>query len=140
MPKTNAEVVTDMLIRQYNLKDVTAVDDYIADDHIDHNPTPGQEQGKAGVRKLIEGMIANGSATVEIHQIVSEGDMVCTRYTVTNVLEGDFMGVPAAGKTIKCHIIGLDRIANEQLAESWGEFNGLAVLGQLGVDSPMAWH
>jgi predicted ester cyclase len=134
MPKTNAEVVTDMLVRQYNNKDITAVDDYIADDHIDHNPTPGQEQGKAGVRKLIQNVIDNTDSTVEIHKIISEGDFVCTRYTVTSRNRKDFFGVPADGKVTKAHIIGLDRIANEQLVESWGEYNGIDVMRQLGIE------
>ena len=48
MTKTNPEIVADMLLRQYNERDLTVVDDYIAEDHFDHNPMPGQGSGRAG--------------------------------------------------------------------------------------------
>ncbi len=132
MPMSNVEIVRDMLHRQYNERDITAVD-YIAEDHIDHNPTPGQEPGREGVRKLIAGVIDRPDLKCEIHDCFGSGDLVATRYTVTATHDGEFFGVPAAGKTTSTRIIGIDRLKDGLIVESWGEYNPLEMMQQLGV-------
>jgi C-1 hydroxylase len=129
---SNTEVVRDMLHRQWNEGDITAVD-YIAVDHIDHNPTPGQEHGRAGVRKLIAGSLASGDYSVEIHAVFGAGDLVASRYTITASHHADFMGMEAAGKTTKTRVIGIDRVVDGQILESWGEYNPLEMMEQLGA-------
>jgi predicted ester cyclase len=132
VPNTNCKVVSDMLLRQYNQRDITAVDDYIAENHIDHNPMPDQESGRAGVRKLIESVLAGGDVEAAIHASFGEGDLVCTRYTMKMLHREDFMGFPSAGKTTEIHVVEVDRVENGMIVESWGESNVLAVLQQLG--------
>jgi predicted ester cyclase len=135
MALSNVEVVRDMLHRQWNLHDIAAVD-YIAIDHIDHNPTHGQGQGRAAIKEVIGAMLAAGDFSVEIHTVFGEGDMVASRYTVSAVLHGDFMGMPAAGKKTRSHVVGIDRVADGQLLESWGEYNALEMMEQLGLLPP----
>jgi predicted ester cyclase len=132
MAQSNVDAVRDMLHRQWNLHDIDAVD-YIAVDHIDHNPTPGQGQGRAAIKKIIAEMLASGDFSVDIHAIFGDGDLVASRYTVSAVLHGDFMGMPAAGKVTKTRVIGIDRVKDGQLLESWGEYNPLEMMEQLGV-------
>ena len=131
MPNPNCHVVTDMLHRQYNERDLSAVDDYIAEDHIDHNPMPGQEHGRAGVKKLIADVLEHGEVKAEIHESFGDGDLVSTRYTITMTYNGDFMGFPMAGKTTSIHICEIDRVKDGKIVESWGESNALAVLQEI---------
>ena len=140
MTKSNSGIVCDLLHRQYNLRDITAVDDYIAEDHVDHNPIPGQEQGREGVRKAIQHVIDDAETTCQIHLVISEGDLVCSRYTLTKQHTRDFLGIRADGKTTRFHVIGIDRLENGQIIESWGALNSLDALGnQLGVDLGIPW-
>ncbi len=140
MTMTNVEIVCDMLHRQYNLRDITAVDDAIAENHIDHNPLPGQEPGRAGVRKLIQDVIDRGENHVEIHESFGSGDLVATRYTVTSKHSGEMFGIPAEGKVTTARIIGIDRLENGQIVESWGEYNSLEMMQQLGLVPENAGH
>ena len=126
MPKDNCFVVTDMLLRQYNNRDLTAVDEYIAEDHIDHNPMHDQLPGRAGVKKLIADVIASADVTAEIHDSFGAGDLVFTRYTTTIRPRGDFHGLPTDGTPVSVHILELDRVRDGQIVESWGESNFLA--------------
>jgi predicted ester cyclase len=121
-----------MLLRQYNERDITAVDDYIAENHIDHNPMPDQLSGRAGVRKLIEGILAIADVHAEIHSSFGEGDLVSTRYSMTMTYRDDFFGFPTAGKTATVHVVEIDRVEDGKIVESWGESNVLAVMQQLG--------
>jgi predicted ester cyclase len=123
VPKDNCFVVTDMLLRQYNERDLSAVDEYIAEDHIDHNPMHDQLQGRAGVKKLIADVLASADVTAEIHNSFGEGDLVFTRYTTTIRPRGDFLGFPADGKTVSVHVLEMDRVRDGQIVESWGESN-----------------
>jgi len=130
---TNPEIVCDMLHRQWNLRDITAVDDAIAENHIDHNPTPGQAQGRAGVRAAIQALIDTADNHCEIHESFGSGDLVATRYTMTSTHSGDMFGIPAAGKTTKAHVVEIDRLENGVIVESWGEYNSFEMMQQLGV-------
>ncbi|HEY4331203.1 MAG TPA: AMP-binding protein, partial [Ilumatobacteraceae bacterium] len=133
--KTKSEVVSDMLLRQYNDGDITAVDDAIAENHIDHNPTHNQEQGRAGVRKLIQGMIDRGGYTCEIHASFESGELVCTRYTIHAEHSSDMLGLPAAGKKTSTHVVEVDRVVDGMIVESWGESAQFDMLKQLGLVS-----
>jgi steroid delta-isomerase-like uncharacterized protein len=130
---SNCEIVRNMLLRQYNERDVSVVDEVIAENHIDHNPTPGQEEGRAGVKKLISDMLETGDFSVEVHEVFGEGALVASRYTVTAKHRGEFMGMPADGKVTTTRVIGIDRLENGQIVESWGEYNPLEMMQQLGV-------
>jgi predicted ester cyclase len=130
---SNCEIVRNMLLRQYNERDVSVVDEVIAEHHIDHNPTPGQEEGRAGVKKLISGMLETGDFNVEVHDVFGDGEMVASRYTITAKHRGEFMGMPADGKVTTTRVIGIDRLVNGQIVESWGEYNPLEMMQQLGV-------
>jgi predicted ester cyclase len=129
----NCEIVRNMLLRQYNDRDLSVVDEVIAENHIDHNPTPGQEAGRAGVKKLLAGVLSSGDFNVEVHEVFGAGDLVASRYTVSATHHGDFMGMSAAGKVTKTRVIGIDRLENGQIVESWGEYNPLEMMQQLGV-------
>src|ERR1700674_3464736 len=98
MPNANCEIVRNMLLRQYNEGDLSVVDEVIAENHIDHNPTPGQEGGRAGVKRLLTQVLSSGEFSVEVHAVLGDGDLVASRYTVRAKHHGDFMGMPAEGK------------------------------------------
>jgi predicted ester cyclase len=122
----NCLAVTDMLLRQYNDRDLSAVDQYIAEDHEDHNPVHGQMTGRAGVRALIAGVIESADVHCEVHDSFGEGDLVTTRYTCTiRPKDGTFLGTDVGGGPLVVHIIEVDRLRDLQIVESWGESNML---------------
>jgi predicted ester cyclase len=124
----NCHAVTDMLLRQYNDRDLTAVDQYIAEDHHDHNPVHGQLNGRAGVRALIAGVLESADVRCEILDSFGEGDLVATRYTCTiRPKSGTFMGMDVGAGPLVVHIVEIDRLRNLQIIESWGESDMLKV-------------
>jgi predicted ester cyclase len=128
---TNVARVRDMLLRQWNDRDITAVDDYIAENHVDHRPMPGQQQGRTGVRALIESALERREIRVEIHECFGDGDMVASRYTIHSTHRVDFHGAAAEGRSTANHIVAMDRLENGQIVESWGEYDSLGLLRQL---------
>ena len=70
---------------------------------------------------------------VTVHDQVAEDDKVVTRWSATGTHQGDFVGVPASGRTITVTGIHIHRVRNGRLVEHWEELSMLGVLRQLGV-------
>jgi hypothetical protein len=71
-----------------------------------------------------------------VNFLVAEGDLVVGHQTTTGHHQGEFMGVPATGKSVTVDEIHIVRIVNGQAVEHWGLANDMAMLAQLGVMAP----
>ena len=113
-------------------------DDFIAEDFVDHNPEgPDQGPGPEGVKQLF---IARRSTfpdlTVKVDDQVAEGDKVVNRLTITGTHQGEFMGIPAPGKSFSMGAVAIFRIEDGKIAERWGETDMIGMMQQLGVVPP----
>lgn len=64
-----------------------------------------------------------------------EASTVAVRWHATGTHLGVFMGVLASEKTISFRGIEIIHIENDKIVERWGEWDGEAILRQLGVTS-----
>jgi predicted ester cyclase len=67
-----------------------------------------------------------------INDIFAEGDRVAVRYTMVGTNQGSYMGAQPTGKKISINGISIYRIAGGRLVESWGVFDRLSLMQQLG--------
>ena len=66
--------------------------------------------------------------------VLSSGDKVVVRVKATGTHQGDFMGVPATGRSIDVQLIDIVRFGDDGLAhEHWGVFDAMTMMQQLGV-------
>ncbi len=86
--------------------DITGVDEYMADDFLQHNPTIAD--GREGVKKLVEMLISQGipKQKIDFKHVMVENDTV--------VLHSKY---EMAGK--EWRFIDIYRISNGKLAEHW---------------------
>ena len=62
------------------------------------------------------------------------GDKVVTRVRVTGTHQGEFMGMPATGKSVDVQLIDIIRFDDDGLAhEHWGVFDLRSMMQQLGA-------
>jgi predicted ester cyclase len=62
------------------------------------------------------------------------GDKAVARVKATGTHRGEFMDVPATGKSIDVQLIDIMRFGDDGLVhEHWGVFDALAMMRQLGV-------
>ena len=67
-------------------------------------------------------------------EILVSGDKIIARVRATGTHEGDFMGMPATGKSIDAALIDITRFGDDGLArEHWGLFDMMTMMQQLGV-------
>jgi ketosteroid isomerase-like protein len=90
--------------------------------------------GPEGV-KLVAGMFLRAfpDLHMEIEDIIAEGDRVVGRFTETATHQGEFMGVPATGKPVKFTEMGILRIRDGQIVESWYNLDQFGLMQQLGA-------
>jgi steroid delta-isomerase-like uncharacterized protein len=73
--------------------------------------------------------------TINIDELVGEGDRVVWRITASGTHNGTFQGVPATGKAVKFGAQYTFRFENGKIVERWSTLDRLALLMQLGVVS-----
>lgn len=113
---------------------IEVVDDVIAENCIDHDPMPGQAEGREGQKQICQ-MVVNGLSNRRTLQdeFLAVGDTVIENWIFQGTHTGEFMGVPSTGKEIQVRGIEIWRLANGKIVERWGVVDTGAVMEQLGV-------
>ncbi len=71
--------------------------------------------------------------TITQDEVLADGDKVIYRSTYSGTHTGDFMGIPASGKTVSVSSIGIARISDGKIIEEWENMDELSLMQQLGV-------
>jgi steroid delta-isomerase-like uncharacterized protein len=105
---------------------------YMVTDFVDHNPEPGQQPGANGVMHAFDDMFkAFPDLKIQVQQIVTEGELVVARVSMTGTHKGVYMGMPATGKPFRIGGMDMVRVKNGKATERWGYFDMLALQQQL---------
>jgi steroid delta-isomerase-like uncharacterized protein len=128
--------VASRFYEAWNARDLDAFDDIVAADAVDHDPqNPFSEtHGPEGAKRMAgmyQAAFSDGRFAVE--EQIAEGDLVVTRWTATGTNDGELMGMPPTGRWVEVAGITIDRIAGDKIAESWGCFDTLGMMQQLGA-------
>jgi len=102
----NKQIATTAYQRIFGDLDITAVDDYISKDFVQHNPTIAD--GPEGVKALIQMLVSQGvqKQKIEFKHVIAEDDIVIlhSRYEM-------------AGK--EWRFIDIYRLENSKFVEHW---------------------
>ena len=118
---------------------LAAVDEVVAPDAIDHAAPPGFPAGREGWKQYIP---AFRKAFPDLHytveQEIAEGDRVVLHTVGRGTMKGDFMGMPASGKTATWTEIHIFRLKDGKVVEHWDTMDQMGMLQQLGFIPAMA--
>jgi steroid delta-isomerase-like uncharacterized protein len=118
----------------WNKGNLDAFDEIYAPDIVNHTLPPGIPQGIEGNKmftKMYLTAFPDTKMTIDLQ--IAEGDKVVTRWHAQGTHKGELMGIPATGKQATVTGIVIDRIAGGRIVESWGEFDQMGMMQQLGV-------
>lgn len=134
MSEENKALVRRSFEEVWNDKNLDAIDEIVAADVVNHLAPPGLPEGAEG-NKAFVGMYLSAfpDTKMTIEDMLAIGDKVVTRWVATGTHEGELMGIPPTGKHVTVTGIGIDRISGGRIVESWGEFDALGMMQQLGV-------
>jgi steroid delta-isomerase-like uncharacterized protein len=118
-----------------NTGDIDGFGEFLAEDFVEHEQTPGLAPTKEGVLDFFRMYRA---AFPDLHfepeDYIASGDKVVVRVRATGTNTGDFMGMPATGKTMDIQLIDIVRFGDDGVGrEHWGVFDSLGMMQQLGV-------
>lgn len=118
-----------------NAHDIDGLGDLLSDDMVEHEETPGFPPTKEGVKQFFTAYIAAfPDLRMDVEDLIESGDKVVVRFSATGTNSGDFMGMPATGKSVEVQGIDIIRFGDDgKAAEHWGVFDALSMMQQLGV-------
>jgi steroid delta-isomerase-like uncharacterized protein len=115
--------------------DIDGFADILSDDMIEHEETPGFPPTKEGVKAFFKAyVVAFPDLRMDAEDVIVSGDKVVARFRATGTNSGQFMGMPATGKSVEVQGIDIIRFNDDgKAAEHWGVFDAMAMMQQLGV-------
>ena len=103
-----------------NQGDLDIVPQFFAESYVAH-VLEGDVQGREGIAGFVAALRdAFPDLRVEIEVLATEGDRVAWLRTARGTHEGDFMGVPATGRSIVWQDMIVTRYVDGLIAEEWG--------------------
>ncbi len=123
------------MYERINAGDVDGFCEFLAEDFVEHEETPGLPPTKEGVKQFFRMYIAGfPDMRMDPQDILASGDKVVTRARGTGTHQGEFMGLPPTGKRVDIDLIDIVRFGDDGLAhEHWGVFDALKMMQQLGA-------
>src|SRR5712692_6391783 len=133
MPNSDSKAI----VRRYydevlNQRQVDAIDELASEDYVEHDPFPGQGNGRADLKaraQLLLGAFNPLKFTVE--DVIAEGDRVVVRWTNTGTHSGAFLGIPPTGREATVAGIDIHVVRDGRMTEHWHVVDQLAMLQQL---------
>jgi steroid delta-isomerase-like uncharacterized protein len=117
---------------------LSLADELLADDYVMHFPGMPEPVDREGHKQLVMMFRAGFPDWVEtVEDVIAEGDKVVIRVTGRGTHEGEFQGIPPTGARVTATGMGIARIADGRIAETWAAYDALGLMQQLGaVPSP----
>jgi len=113
---------------------IGAVDEFLADNFVNHSVRPGLPPDRAGLKQLFTLFRqAFPDARAVIHQQIAECDDVMTRKSLHGTHEGAFLGIPATGREVTIDVIDILRVADGKITDHWSVVDRLGFMQQLGA-------
>jgi steroid delta-isomerase-like uncharacterized protein len=121
-----------------NAGDIDGFGELLAEDFVEHEEMPGLEPSREGVKQLFHMYrAAFPDLRMDVQDVLVSGDKAVARVRATGTHKGEFMGMPATGRSVDVQLIDITRFGDDGRArEHWGVFDALALMQQLGAIPP----
>lgn len=91
-------------------------------------------QGLPGVKALITSLrTAFPDLNATVDEQIAEGDKVVSRVTMSGTHQGEFMGMPATGKSFTIPGVSIWEVRGDMLISEWVTWDSMSMMQQLGL-------
>jgi steroid delta-isomerase-like uncharacterized protein len=133
----NKELLKRFFDEVINGRNLDLIDELLSDDFVEHEEFPGIPPTREGVKQTFTMFY---TAFPDIHfrvdDMLAEGDLVAARVTITGTHEGEFMGVPATGRSVEIAAMDFVSFRDGKATAHRGVSDTVSLLQQLGVMPP----
>ena len=120
----NKAVVRQFIEGFLNTGNSDIADEVLAVDYIDHTPSNPELAGRENIKRFVnEWLAAFPDSHSVVKAMVAEGDKVAGRWTTSATHQGQFRGISPTGKRVEVKAIGIFRIADGRVVESWDKYD-----------------
>ncbi|MCA1740819.1 MAG: ester cyclase [Actinobacteria bacterium] len=121
---SNKAVVRRFIEGFLNTGDADIADEVLAVDYIDHTPSNPELAGRENIKRFVNDWLAAFPDSHSVLQdMVAEGDRVACRWITTATHQGPFRAVSPTGERVEVEAIGIFRIADGKVVESWDKYD-----------------
>ena len=117
-----------------NQRKLNLLDEITAPNAVEHAVPPGMPPTVEGT-KMFFGMMfaAFPDLKYTVEGTVGEGDRIAQRVTAHGTMKGDFLGMPATGKSATWSEMHIVRVKDGKVVEHWGIVDQVGMMTQLGL-------
>jgi len=133
---TGKELARRWFDEVWNRRDASAIGRMFAQNGVSHGlGANGQDLiGPAGFLPFHQAFLGGFSdLRITLDDVIEEGDRVAIRWHATGTLTGHGMGFAPTGKPMTVTGMSMVRVAQDQIVESWNNFDVLGMHQQLGT-------
>ena len=131
-----ARAIVTRYVYEVNMQNYDSFDEFVVPDYVDHDPIPGQQPGREGLKLAYKGFSdAFPDIWFTFEDLIAEGDMVVGRGVIEGTHKGLFLNLPPTNKTIKWTGTRMFRVRDGKVSEGWINFDLLSVFQQMGIMS-----
>ncbi|WP_395295921.1 ester cyclase [Kitasatospora hibisci] len=128
------KAVAARMFAEMSKGNVDVMDELVAEDYHDHDFANQRDTvGLAAIKAEAAGYLAAFDFTFTVERQLADGDEVATRWSWTARHKGDFMGIPATGKTVTGGGTTTFRFEDGKIKEGWWHWDVMGVMRQLGM-------
>jgi steroid delta-isomerase-like uncharacterized protein len=135
MLSENESIVRQLFEEVLNNGDVAFADMIMSRDSVNHGPSMiGCDGGAEGFKQTVK-MFRNAMPDLNysVHEIIATEDRVMARWTLRGTQTGVLRGIKPTNKHVLVTGVIIYRIAAGEIQESWGNWDALGMMLQLGV-------
>ena len=132
----NKNTVTAFIDAVFTKGDLDAVEEYLAEDFVNHDPPLRAPTGREGIRQaaaMFRAAFPDWHSDTGI--LVAEDDLVVEAFTASGTHQGELFGVPPSGRAASMPGINIWRLRDGRIVERWGRLDELGLFRQLGLVS-----
>jgi steroid delta-isomerase-like uncharacterized protein len=113
---------------------IEAAAHYVWEDVVEQVPFPGQGPGLDGLKDILRA-IRTGFPDIifSIQEQISEDNRVVSRFEWIGTHNGEFLGIPATGRSVRVWGIVIDRLKDGRIKDTRIIMDTIGLMGQLGV-------
>jgi steroid delta-isomerase-like uncharacterized protein len=112
-------------------------DELLAPEYVLHFPgfpAPVDSEGHKQLVAMFRRAFPDWQETID--DVVAEEDKVVIRVTGRGTHQDEFQGIAPTGNRVVVTGVGIGRIEDGRIAESWAEYDAMGMMQQLGVIAP----
>ena len=137
MSQDNTRVIREFAEEVITNGNIESASRYAWEDVVEQVPLPGQGPGLDGLKDIIRAMRTGFPDLVfSIQEQITEGDKVVSRFEWIGVHQGEFLGIPPTGQSVRVWGIVIDRLEDGRIKDTRILMDTLGLMTQLGLLPP----